>query len=643
MLYREDKLNQYLPNPISLEGAKKILYQMQNCVCKIYIEKKSMGIGFLCKIPYKDYPLEVLITNNHILNEKYIENNQTIEIRINKKFKQIKIDKTRKKYISKSLNVTILEIKPNCDNIKANNFMEIDEDINKNMIELEKKSIYILSSNPEEQICISFGLINVLKNEKNKYYCNIEGSSCFPILSLESFKIIGIHNGNSKNANIKLNDGIIMKYVIDEFNYNIKETKNEINLIYSGDDNYANLFGEEFVKNNKDNIDLEINGLKSDIISNYKLKKGENNIKIIIKNKLTNFSNMFFGCNSLINIKELEYLDTKDGLNFSYMFGGCSSLSNIKALINWNVSNGNNFQGMFLGCSSLSDIKPLKNWNVSNGINFSCLFSRCTSLSDIKTLQNWNVSNGNNFSCMFWKCSSLSDIKPLQNWNVSNGNNFSYIFRECSELSDIKPLQNWDVSKGINFSCMFNECSSLSDIKPLQNWNVSNVNNFSYMFARCSLLTDIKSLQNWNVSNGINFSFMFAGCSSLSDIKPLQNWNVSNGNNFSYMFYECGSLSDIKSLQNWNVSNVYNFSHMFDGCSLLSNINALQNWDVSSGNKFKYMFWECSSLSDIKPLEFWNLSKGNDFSGMFDGCSSLSDIKPLEKWNIYFKINIKFN
>ena len=48
------------------------------------------------------------------------------------------------------------------------------------------------------------------------------------------------------------------------------------------------IFGENFVKNNKDNITLIINGKESKLISKYNLKEGENNIQIIIKNKIIN-------------------------------------------------------------------------------------------------------------------------------------------------------------------------------------------------------------------------------------------------------------------------------------------------------------------------------------------------------------------
>ena len=473
----KESLIQSHPIPVSLEGTKKIIYQMENCICKIYRDDISTGTGFFTKIRFQNILLPVLITNNHILNENDIENNKIIKLTINNIVKEIIIDNSRKKYTNSKLDVTFIEIKLNEDKINENNIMEIDENIlvkQKDNIELEYKgkTIYILQY-PKGDLSVSYGIINNIKDRTIRHYCNTEkGSSGSPMLLLKNFKIIGIHYGSSQNKDI--NYGTLIKYAIDEFNnyYN----KNDINLIYKGNNEEENIFGEKFVENNENNIELEIDGIKSNLISKYKLKEGDNNIKMIIKNKITNLEKMFYEWRTLKNINELKYLDTKDINNFSYLL---------------------------YKCCELSDIKALENWDVSKGNNFSFMFSECSLLSDIKALQNWNVSNGNNFNGMFYNCSLLSDIKPLQNWNVSKGNNFQSEFSSCSLLSDIKALENWDVSNGNNFAYMFYRCSSLSDIKALQNWNVSNGNNFSYMFYECSKLSDIKALQNWNVSNDI--------------------------------------------------------------------------------------------------------------------------------------------
>ena len=558
---KQEKLIEDQPIPVSIEGTKNILFQMGNCICKIYSEDGKKGTGFFCKIPFiNNLLLPVLITNNHVLNENDIANDKTIELSINNEVKEIEMDNSRKRYTNSdnSIDITIIEIKPNKDGIC--NYLELDEnDIykNKKNIELEykKKSIYILHY-PKGKLNVSYGLIKDIKdNKKINHYCRTEeGSSGSPILSLETFKVIGIHYGSAKKN--KYNYGTFIKYVINLFN-NKYRNKNEINIVYKTDkEGKENIFGDKFVENNKNNIELIINGINNNLIKEYILEKGENNIKIIIKNKIVNLEYMFYNCKSLINIKELDNLDTKDINNFESIFCKCSSLSDIKGLENWNVSNGNNFSHMFYGCSSLSDIKELENWDVSNGNNFLAMFGGCSKLSDIKPLENWNVSNGNNFQGMFGKCSLLSELKGLENWNMSNGNNFQGMFGKCSSLSDIKPLENWDVSNGNTFQAMFGGCSSLSNIKDLQNWNVSNGNNFYGMFGDCSSLSEIKGLKNWDVSNGNNFSYMFCRCSKLSDIKELKNWDVSNGNNFSYMFYECSLLLDIKALQNWNLSDL---------------------------------------------------------------------------------------
>ena len=63
--------------PVSIERTEKIINQMKNCVCKIY-SNGSTGTGFFTKIPYKNKYIKVLITNNHVLDENDIKNNNII-------------------------------------------------------------------------------------------------------------------------------------------------------------------------------------------------------------------------------------------------------------------------------------------------------------------------------------------------------------------------------------------------------------------------------------------------------------------------------------------------------------------------------------------------------------------------------------
>ena len=111
------------PIPVPIEGIKKILFQLENCICQIYQKKGGKGTGFFCKILFQNQLLPVLITNNHVLNEKDIENNEIIELTMyNDKEKRnrdvsIKIDNLRKRYTNSKIDITIIEIKPEEDKI----------------------------------------------------------------------------------------------------------------------------------------------------------------------------------------------------------------------------------------------------------------------------------------------------------------------------------------------------------------------------------------------------------------------------------------------------------------------------------------------------------------------------------------------
>ena len=92
----EESLIKDQPISVSLEGTKKILYQMENCICKIICEDGSTGIGFFTKIQFQNNLLPVLITNYHTLKENDKENNKIIKLKINNKIKKIIIDNSRK-------------------------------------------------------------------------------------------------------------------------------------------------------------------------------------------------------------------------------------------------------------------------------------------------------------------------------------------------------------------------------------------------------------------------------------------------------------------------------------------------------------------------------------------------------------------
>lgn len=620
----QEALIKFQPIPVDLDGTQLILNQMENCICKIFKDngEKGAGTGFFCKIPFpdKNHLLPVLITNNHIINENEIKNIKIIKLKMHNKGKEIEkkiiMDKPRKTFTKlndeEGLDITIIEIKPEEDII--NNFLTYDFDEILG-IEYKRKSVYILHY-PLDKNLVSYGLIKDIKDGKKiSHYCNIEeGSSGGPILSLNNFKVIGIHYGGVDEINdrtkIKLNFGTVIKYAITLFN---EENRNKANYKQNMDTNGSKIRLNNNIKNGTNNEQKIANEIQFEL--NRKNSFGKYNDLTItneIKGELNNKNTFGKNNNNKDEINLIYFTEEEDLYNiFGNRFVN-NNKNNISLIINGKESNLVEESFLIKGENKIELI-------IKNKItNLEYMFYKCCTLTNIEGLKNLNTKDIKNFSFMFYGCSSLLDINGLQNWDVSKANNLESMFNGCSLLLNLNKLQNWEVSNVINFKSMFYKCSTLSDINGLKKWDVSRANNFYGMFLGCSSLSNLDALQDWKVSNVNNFECMFYKCSFLSDIKGLKYWDVSKANNFKGMFLMCSSLEDINALENWNVSNVNNYEDMFGGCIKLKDINGLKEWKVSKQNNFKGMFYECLELSNINGLQKWNLSNTFIFKNMLN-------------------------
>ena len=100
----KEKLLDKYPLPVTIKDTEIILEQMKYSICKIE-NKNGNGTGFFCKLLNK----KLLITNNHIINEEIIKNNNIIKVTLNddKIMKDIKI---KDYYTSIKYDTTIIEI-----------------------------------------------------------------------------------------------------------------------------------------------------------------------------------------------------------------------------------------------------------------------------------------------------------------------------------------------------------------------------------------------------------------------------------------------------------------------------------------------------------------------------------------------------
>ena len=464
------------PEPISFKGTENILYQMNNCVCRIY--NNCEATGFFTKIPYKNRLLPVLITNNHVIGISDLINNRIITLYLNndKILKYIKLDKNRLRYTNEKLDVTIIEIIETKDNLN-NKYLELDDNIINYFKFKEKedpnylnniyttKSIYIINYPEDQDVKVSYGQPSKIYNSEIRHYCSTkEGSSGSPILLINNQKLIGIHYGCSKSYG--LNKGTLLIYSLIELG------KNKNNLLI------INKEGKYIDNNNEINnyiiagIDIKENNQNIRIINSYEewyrknkffkyKKECENekeirdNCEIRINDKIIRFCYFYeFKKKGKYNIK---YAFKKNINNCICMFNECSSLINLD-LSNFITSNVNNMYGMFLGCSSLKNIN----------------------------LSNFNTCKVTNMCYMFSGCSSLTRI-DLSNFNTNNVSIMYGMFSECSSIDNID-LSNFRTYKVFNMCIMFYGCSSLTRID-LSNFNSNNVNDMQNMFSGCKNLT----------------------------------------------------------------------------------------------------------------------------------------------------------
>ena len=100
----DTKKEKFLPGLpiITMKCTEIILNQMKECICKIK-NKNGNGTGFFCIIPEKK--INLLITNNHVINEEIINENDKIivSLRNDKEMKKITIDENRKIYTSQNM------------------------------------------------------------------------------------------------------------------------------------------------------------------------------------------------------------------------------------------------------------------------------------------------------------------------------------------------------------------------------------------------------------------------------------------------------------------------------------------------------------------------------------------------------------
>ena len=304
---------------------------------------------------------------------------------------------------------------------------------------------------------------NITNNAINNYdikYINYQSLTNMKNINNSDLKIIDdinqIINENLIENKIKYINKIYGKLFINEMiiNYKINEGDEKIRI-----------FGDNFIKNNKDNYKIIINNREYELKTHLNIKDFE------IKN----------------NILEIKLREINPVNNLFCMFSECSCLFSLKDISKFNIDNVTSLFGMFEQCSSLISLPDdISNWNTNNVTNISLMFSECSSLKSLPDISKWTTDRINNMKATFQTCSSLKSLPDISKWNIDNVTDISFLFNKCSSLISLPDISKWNTNNVNNISYIFSKCSSLKSLPDISKWTTDKINNMSTTFQTCS-------------------------------------------------------------------------------------------------------------------------------------------------------------
>ena len=621
------------PNVISYECTKKIIEQMEKNICRINTNE-IQGTGLFCKIPFpnKDKMLPVLITNNHIIDNKLLYSNDAkikIDIKEETEMKEIEF-KNRLIYTNKEYDITIIEIK---ENDKIKNYLELDDiiindilnDINKNK-EYINETIYIIQY-CENKLSVSYGLLNDIYTKKKYNFihkCNTkEGYSGSPILNLNN-KLIGIHKEGNKKY--QYNEGAFLNHAIKEFikinyknkdkNYNQKKSVNkrltEIKIrsktYISSKKFYRKKFREysyDFSSNAKvicdndndgnEQIEMKINknSLNMNNQSQYsrdkflkksidktkiKIHSDKTNIKLINNNNQNNFDNQF-DYNKKLDDQNLK---TKAGV------GGVSIVGNKNKILNNNYQNN-----QIANCINLNsmnnynlDLPHIKNKDLKKKMNFQNKSEKNETIKKIKQIVNNqnNYQHINNYNDIYnrKKIISAGRVTP----NKSNSNTHS------NESNINYKIIALDKKFNQRIKCLLSSIGYQNEyLLNTNNNSLNEIMSLNYEFQNSKLYNNISSnnmnTKNLFIQNNSNSNNFDNNINIIPIKKPdgSSNYWINNGNNLN-------RINNILSMNNnnkFNINDNYFNSNKINNSYLNNNISNIINNNNLNKNNMNYI------------------------------------------------------
>ena len=481
--------------------------------------------------------------------------------------------------------------------------------------------------------------------------------------------------------------------------------RGDIDFIINGEDHNKKLSGKDRIYLHRGSK-LEIYYLSDSLsLQNYFSAAEDANMKNLISVYLSNLNatvsnnldNMFYGCESLKTVIDLNDIKTLQIVNMSYMFYNCTSIEYLD-LSAFNTSSVQNMISVFEKCRNLKylDISHFNLGNLNDNDNIKNMFRDVDNLKyinvynvqdpnklllnhnyqkkffskepklivcqkeDHKIISHVNITNEccyydiNNDSCIDTNYITLyygKDVEYTSFENDCRTGSINYIINNDHNIKLSSKDDRLTIKKGRKFEIYFNyPLDSLEDyFSPsfdpnmkyivsvdLSNLDTSILTNMKSAFADCEQLESV-DLYNFKGSSIINMNSLFSNCVSLKSI----DFSYLEPNSIAYtnrMFSECTSLESIK-FSSFEVSSLINLEEMFKGCSSLKSLDLSKFITISTIN-MEYMFSGCTSLKYLDVSNF-NMENVKYAISMFENVINLEYINlyKVKDYNAYISQN----
>ena len=221
-----------------------------------------------------------------------------------------------------------------------------------------------------------------------------------------------------------------------------------LEIVFMPNSKRKRIFGETFVKNNKEKCNLIYNDEEKELKEYYHEFDNKDLIKFKLKfnNNTVDMSYMFDECKNIISIKFEENTNVIDiGSNNNSINNSQENFTldnNSNSLLSYSEDKEifyNDEAELYKGIvSSISSIA-----NASNSNNVSSENNLLIKNSSISSISRIIVTDMNH---MFYGCNSLISLPDLSKWNTSNVNDMSAMFHNCNLLKSLPNLSKWDLS-----------------------------------------------------------------------------------------------------------------------------------------------------------------------------------------------------